>query len=57
MFKNVIRWVMYLQKWLMIRSQDSLYLTYSRILAVLPWLVTRICQNFYLIASFEADNA
>ena len=51
-------------KW-MIRSQDSLYLTYSRILVIfyiLLWFVTRICQYFYLIAScdgvmLESDDA
>ena len=40
----------------MIRSQDSLYLTYSRILVIFHILhrfVTRICQYFYLIASCD----
>ena len=51
-------------KW-MIRSQDSLYLTYSRILVIfyiLHWFVTRICKYFYLIAScdgvmYDSDDA
>ena len=49
----------------MIRSKDSLYLTYSRILVIfyiLHRFVTRICQYLYLISScdgvmHESDDA
>ena len=49
------------RKWWLICSQDSLYLTYSRIFSrffyILHWFVTRNCQHFYLTASCDKCHA
>ena len=49
------------RKWWMIRSQDNLYLTYSKILVVLYYCCTWICfldlSTLYLIASCDGCHA